>query len=258
MIYANQFHKRTYAGQLTSTRISFLGQQICLFQDRDTISKIWNSSALSSPLSIQIYTLKNFFGVADKALAAYSGGNQAIPTKGLSHHTHNLFLRGFAGRGLTPITNRFTQALYRNTGEFCRQEDQNEWTENADFQHFFEHFMNTSLLESVFSPLLLKLNPSFVHDLLKFDEQVPFLARAAPSILYPKPYRIRDRLCEQLTKWYAYAQENFDEDRDVNHEDGSDPFWGSQVARDHHALLSTVEEYDEHSRAAATLGLAFG
>lgn len=264
-----EFFRRatSYKGQFTSTRISFFGHQVYLFQDRESIKKIWKTPALSSPTCIQIYCLKYLFGLSKKGLAIYRAdrsGPHAKPHSGSSvpvnsridYRTHKEFLRALSGPGLNPTLQRYTAAFATYLDLLRLPCSATEWNSITDFQEFFFKIMGVSLIESLFGPSLLRLSPTFIDDLIEFDNNVPWLARGIPSFAMPKPYKIRSGLNNKIKKWHSYAQKNFDESSVTDDGDG-DLFWGSKLIRNRHAILHAAGQTD-NDIAASDLGLAFG
>lgn len=259
----------TYKGCFTSTKISFLGQQVYLFQDRETVKRIWKAPSLSSPLAIQIYSLKYLFGVSEKTLAIYrtdtSGPYQKpnpgsnIPSESrIDYISRRWFLRAFSGPGLIPTVTRFTNALEARLEEISQSGGlQHQWVEINDFREFVENSMGRSLVESIFGPSLLQINPNFVHDLIEFDGEVAWLSRGIPAFINPRPHRLRKNLCDQLKRWHAYARQQFHPSKISTDGDG-DPYWGSEFMRTRHAMLPEIGHHDDDALAATDLGVAFG
>ncbi|KAI0000712.1 hypothetical protein F4779DRAFT_622473 [Xylariaceae sp. FL0662B] len=258
----------SYKGKFTSVRLSFFGHDVYLFQDRETIKKIWKMPTLSSPMSIQIYCLKYLFGLSEQALTIYradrSGphcrpypGSNVNPENRIDYRTHHEFLRALMGPGLSPTLQRYMSAFTAHIDRLHLPDNiGNSWISMSDFQIFFHKTMGASLIEALLGPSLLRLNPTFVEDLIEFDRSVPWLARGVPSLVMPKLYRVRGRLCEQLKKWHVYARKQFNESSISDDGDG-DPFWGSRLIRNRHAILSAAGHHD-NDLAATDLGLAFG
>ncbi|KUJ19330.1 cytochrome P450 [Mollisia scopiformis] len=253
------------SGKLTSARICFLGSDIYLFQDRETVARIWKQPLLGSPIEVYSYTLKNFFGMHDRALSSYRQDNSGpftkpfpgtnVPSESrVDHITHKGFLRALSGPGLMPTTHRFMQGLERRFDDLHLS---TEWTQYPSIVEFFQDIVGGSLLQAIFGPTLLHLNPTFIQDLWQFDNNVPRLARGMPAFILPKPYRTRQRLRDQLKNWYAYAREHFDESLVQTDGDG-DPIWGSELMRYRQRTVLQVPNHDDESLASADLGLAWG
>ncbi|KAK8050929.1 hypothetical protein PG993_002314 [Apiospora rasikravindrae] len=254
-----------YYGKLTSSRISFLGFEIFVFQDRKTIARIWKQSTLSSPISMFVYVLKYFFGLPEKVVSVYRTDNSGpfpkryagstVPAQDrIDHITHHGFLRALSGPGLLPTTKRYMHALSARIDDRHFSED---WTEMKDFSSFFRDLVGSSLIECLFGPTMLHLNPSFMQDLWGFDMSVPWLARGVPSFLRPSAYTPRERCVGQLKRWYAYARERFDESL-VDADGDGDPFWGSNLMRYRQDNLLLVKNHDDDALARMDLGLAWG
>ncbi|KAI1074873.1 cytochrome P450 [Whalleya microplaca] len=255
----------SYRGRFTSVRLSFFGMRIYLFQDRETIKRIWKAPSLSSPMSIQIYTHRYFFGTPERTLATYiadnSGphekpypGSNVPPKNRIDHITHRGYLRALTGPGLSPTIRRFMDGLQTRVGQLAFA---GEWQDLEDFRSFFQNLMGGALLESLFGPELIRLNPNIVGDLLEFDANIPWLARGIPSFIKPAPYRLRSRLWSQFKRWKNYARKEFHESR-ISEDGDGDPFWGSGMNRWRHEILPQVGYHDDNALAAADLGLAFG
>lgn len=259
--------RRSYKGSFTSARLSFFSHDVYLFQDRDTIKNMWKMPTLSSPMSIQIYCLKYLFGLSEQALAIYRGDRSGPHTKPypgsnvkqanrVDYRTHREFLRALTGPGLAPTLQRYMATFTARIDRLHSSDTEISWRSMDDFQSFFHKTMGAALIEALLGPSLLRLNPTFVEDLIEFDNNVPWLARGIPSFIMPKPYSIRNRLREQLKTWHMYARQHFSESS-ISDEGDGDPFWGSELVRNRHAILNEVGHSDD-DLAATDLGLAFG
>ncbi|TVY80890.1 Cholesterol 7-alpha-monooxygenase [Lachnellula suecica] len=222
---------------LTSSRISFLGFDIYAFQDRQTVAKIWKQSTLSSPISMFIYVLKYFFGLPDSVVSVYraddSGpfpkpysGSNVLATDRIDHITHHGFLRALGGPGLLPTSRRYMNAL---AARMHNKNISSEWVEMADFSNLFQEMVGASLIECVYGPSMLRLNPKFMEDLWGFD----------------------------LKRWYTYAREHFD-DSHISSDGDGDPYWGSNLMRYRQEKLLAVKNHDDDALARMDLGLAWG
>ncbi|KUI58464.1 Cholesterol 7-alpha-monooxygenase [Cytospora mali] len=254
-----------YDSRLTSSRISFLGFEIYAFQERQTIAKIWKQPTLSSPISMFIYVLKYFFGLPERVVSVYRTDNSGpfpkpymgsnVPAEArIDHITHHGFLRGLGGPGLLPTTRRYMTVLVaRMEGKSLSR----EWTEMADFSKFFQDVVGSSLVECLYGPALLRLNPEFIQDLWGFDNSVPWLARGVPSWIKPSAYKHRQNCVDQLKRWYAYARAHFD-DSSIGPDGDGDPYWGSNLMRYRQEKLLAVKNHDDDALARMDLGLAWG
>jgi hypothetical protein len=209
--------------------------------------------------------MKYFFGVPEKTARLYrtdnSGpfrnpypGTTIDKEKRLHFLSHQEFKRALSGTGMAPTFLRFRTGLET---QMSQARISSEWTQQSDFQKFLRDLFASSLIESIYGPSLLRLNPTFVDDLCEFDHNIPFLARGVPSFLYRKPHQLRAKLKEQMKRWHDYARQNFNESAVYEDGDG-DPFWGSSFMRNRHAMFADVGNHDEEAVAALDIGLCFG
>ncbi len=234
-----------------------------MFQDKDTVKALCKQMTLGSPLPLAIYTFRYLFGVPEKALSIYKADNSGPfpkpypgtqPRNRVDYITHTGLLRGLTGPALIPTTRRFMNALTRRLRRLNLNED---WTLFDDAQTFFHTFAGSALIEAIFGPSLLLINPNFVRDLWRFDAHVPWLARGLPAFLRPEPCECRDTVKNQLKNWYSYARKNFKSSYIDGDEDG-DCFWGSGMVRNRQKELLQIENHDDDALAALDLGLAWG
>ncbi|KAI0188149.1 Pfs, NACHT and ankyrin domain protein [Xylaria flabelliformis] len=255
----------SYAGKLTSVRVVFFGWEIYTFQDRETVSRIWKQGSLASPIAIYQYVFKYFFGMSQSQIAVYRADDSGPCRKPhanskvadddrIDYMTLESFHQAFSGPALVPTTRRFMDALVSRVEELQITDD---WMEIPDLLDFFHHHIGASLIESIFGPTLLRLNPTFIDDMWAFDDNIPWLARAVPSWIMPGPYRIRERLVGQFKRWYAYAREHFHESCIYDDRDG-DPYWGSNLTRTRQNFLPKVKNHDDDMLARTDMGLVWG
>jgi hypothetical protein len=212
-----------------------------------------------------LYVLHYFFGLSESAQLVYRADNSgpfprpyagsAVPAKDrIDHITIHGFLQAFSGPGLQPTTRRYVNALA------TRLEARSipaEWMEMADLSTFFRDVVGTALVESIYGPGMLQVNPDFVHRLWEFDAAVPWLARAVPSFIKPSAHKPRQDCVDQVKRWYAYAREHFDPASIASDGDG-DPYWGSNLMRYRQENLLAVKGHDDDTLARLDLGLAWG
>ncbi|CAH0040783.1 unnamed protein product [Clonostachys rhizophaga] len=254
-----------YGGRLISSRISFLGFEIFAFQDRQTVAKVWKQTSLSSPISIFVYAMKYFFEIPENVLSVYRADTSGpfpkphrdtnIPPQArVDHITHYGFLQALSGPGWLPTTKRCMNALVSRLEDKGLSE---EWTEFEDMSEFFKEWVGASLIESLFGPSMLRINPTFVKNIWVFDEGIPWLARGVPSFLRPSIYKARRAAIAQIRNWYLYAREHFDESY-VSPDGDGDPFWGSWLMRYRQKNLLPAEKHNDEVLSKLDLGLAWG
>ncbi|TAQ84954.1 hypothetical protein B7494_g6726 [Chlorociboria aeruginascens] len=263
-----QFMNLCYQGKLTSTRISLLGSEIYIFQDRETIEKIMKHPSLASPMSIIIVTLRFLFGMPETGLVAYradDSGPLAKPFPGSSpnlapedrigHLLHQSFNRAFNGPGLGPTTQRFRKALRSNVEAMVIFNNSKDWVQVDDFFEVFGKMTIAALTQSVYGRLLLQLHPDIVDDLWAYDDALPWLARGIPRFLMPGPYRNRDTVRSKLRDWYMHARQDFRESQ-VDPDGDGDPVWGSRLVRDMQQVLHDERRtHDDNAMSSHDLAL---
>jgi len=212
-----------------------------------------------------VYVLKYFFGLSESVISVYRADDSGpfpkpyigsnVPTEDrIDHITHHGFLRALGGPGLLPTARRYMSAL---TARIEEKSFSTEWTELADLSKFFQDVVGSSLIECLYGPTMLRLNPEFMQDLWGFDVSVPWLARGLPYFIKPSAYKPRQRCVDQLKRWYVYARENFDESN-IGPDGDGDPFWGSSLMRYRQEKLLAVKNHDDDALARMDLGLAWG
>lgn len=131
-----------------------------------------------------------------------------------------------------------------------------DWTQMDDLNGVIKDLAGASVIEALFGPSMMALNPTFVQDLWSFDADLPWFARGIPPFLMPKAHKNRQNLIDQILRWYAYARENFHEEKIEENGDG-DPVWGSEMMRYRQKVLFQVTGRDDDAMARLDLGLAW-
>jgi hypothetical protein len=130
------------------------------------------------------------------------------------------------------------------------------WTEIDDLGALVKRLCGTAVIEAIFGKELLKINPDFVDNLWRLDNDLPWFARGLPSFVIPRAYRNRRGLVDQILRWYEYARQNFDESM-IDADGDGDPVWGSAMVRNRQDEIPRVANQDDESLATLDLGLAW-
>lgn len=223
-----------------------------------------NIIAVSQNVNLRVtkaygYALRHCFGMKKAAAAAYdrdtSGsrekailGSHVAANGRIGHATHANLAQGLLVDGLEPMTQRFQAALSRAL-EACEIGDEGKHYD--DLATFFEDVLGRAVLESVFGPLLLQTNPTFVRDLFEYDKTVMDLARRVPWILKPLPYRLRSLLIQSVKKWHAAATSTPEAERT------SQAGWGSSMLKSRYETLMELDSQDADSVASADFALVW-
>ncbi|KAJ2996335.1 hypothetical protein NUW58_g1007 [Xylaria curta] len=252
----------SYRGRLTSNRVTLMGQTYYSFQEPDTIEKLFKQSTLSSSIDMYGFVNSYLLGTSKTTMALYKADNsgpfpQPHPNSNVLPHnridwiTHHSTSRGLVGPGLQPTTSRFAKELRRRLQDLSITE---EWTEMSDFAQFYREIIGASALQSIVGPTMLRLHPTFVKDIFKFDSIFPTFALGLPYFMMPKSYRFRDSLVAQFKNWYRFAREHFDPSHIYDDGDG-DPYWGSAMMRDRQNSILGIDGHDDEALARVDLGL---
>jgi len=227
-----------------------------------------NITAVSQNVHLRVtraygYALRHCFGMSKAAAAAYdrdTSGSREKPIAGsrvgehgrIGHVTHANLAQGLLVDGLEPMTGRFHAALSQAL-EAC--EIGQDWKHYDDLAAFFEDVLGRAVLESVFGPLLLQTNPTFVRDLFEYDKTVMDLARRVPWFLKPLPYRLRGVLVESVKRWHAAASSS--SSSSVPEPDSSTAWagWGSSMLQARYEKLMQCDSQDADSVASANFAL---
>lgn len=244
--------------------MNLLGYSVCLFQDRETVRKLWKTPSLSSSISLYKFSMQYLFGARESLLSVLNADDsgpfpqpyrhsKVAPNARLHHTIHAGLARGLTGPALGPMTRRYVESVRRRVDSVQLTES---WTEFHDMGHFIKQICGSSVIEAVFGPTLLSLSPGFVEDLWKLDADLPVFSRGLPSFLAPGAYKNREGLIEQIQLWYGHARAHFDESM-IDKDGDGDPIWGSGMIRDRQRGLLQVLNQDDEGLATLDLGLAW-
>ncbi|CAD6447907.1 65795566-4059-423b-9ce8-6320b22c028f [Sclerotinia trifoliorum] len=172
----------------------------------------------------------------------------------VDHITHQGFHRALSGPGLIPTSRRYVSAL---TVRLDEKRFSTNWAEMEDFSNFFRDVVSSSLIEFLYGPTMIRLNPEFMKELWGFDASVPWLARGVPSFIKPSAYKPRENCVAQLKLWYSYARKHFTKSS-ISPDGDGDPYWGSNLMRYRQEKLLAVKNHDDDALARMDLGLAWG
>ncbi|KAI0455439.1 Pfs, NACHT and ankyrin domain protein [Xylaria acuta] len=253
-----------YKGKLTSNRIVVMGFTYYVFQDRETIIKLFKHKALASAIDMYEYSNNNILGCSKESSKVYRADNSGpfpqphpkssvLPHNRVDSITHALAFRGFTGPGMQPATRRFARDV---PFRLAAQGISTEWKEVPDFAQFFKESIGPSSIQCIFGPTLLRLHPTFVDDIFKFDKIMPQFTPGFPKFMLPEQHRFRDSIAEKLKSWYKYAREHFDPSMIEADGDG-DPIWGSAMIRNRQEHLLKADKHDDDVLAHLDLGLAW-
>ncbi|KAI1264777.1 Pfs, NACHT and ankyrin domain protein [Xylariaceae sp. FL1019] len=247
-----------------SVSIEIAGFTYFVFQDRETLIKLFKSKALASAIDMYEFSNNNILGCSKESSKVYRADtsgpmpqpdprSNVLPHNRVDSITHSLAFRGFTGPGMQPATRRFARDVPL---QLAAQGITTEWKEILDFAQFFRESIGPSSIQCIFGPTLLRLHPTFVKDIFEFDRIMPQFTAGMPRVLMPEQYKFRDSIAEKLKSWYVYAREHFDPSMIEADGDG-DPIWGSAMIRNRQEQLLKADAHDDDVLAHLDLGLAW-
>lgn len=251
-----------FSNRARPVRIPVFGMTIFHFQDRDTLKRIFKESQLASAMTAYKFSVKGALGTSNNAYLPYladdSGpfpkphpASHVLPHNRIDHITTSGFTLGLTGPGMLPTATRFAKDVTATLRELPISE---EWTEMDDLVQFCKDVVGSSTILSLLGPTMLRINPTFIEELWKFDSTLESFK--FPSFMIPKVIHNRELLVEQFKAWYKYARENFD-DSLISEDGDGDPVWGSSLIRHRQKTLLQVDGQDDDSLARVDLGLAW-
>ncbi|KAI1359198.1 Pfs, NACHT and ankyrin domain protein [Xylaria arbuscula] len=241
-----------------------MGFTCYVFQDRETLIKLFKHKALASAIDMYGYSNNNILGCSKESSKVYQADNSGpfpqphprsnvLPENRVDSITHALAFRGFTGPGMQPATRRFTRDVPLR---LAAQGISTEWKHMPDFAQFFKDSIGPSSIQCIFGPTILRLHPTFVEDIFKFDKIMPKFTPGFPRFMLPEQHRFRDSIAEKIKSWYKYAREHFDPSMIEADGDG-DPIWGSAMIRNRQEHLLKADKHDDDVLAHLDLGLAW-
>lgn len=240
-------------------RIPLLTDDLYLVHGAKNIAEAFRAKSLSVTWSMG-FVLRHCFGMSGHAASIYfkdtSGpgkkpnlGSKTKPSDRIYYKTHETLLDGLLRQGLAPMTDRLEVEMRVSISSLQISDD---WTNFPDLLKFYQLFLGTAVIKTVFGSTILSLNPDFVQDLWDFDEVVMSLAKRLPILFAPKAYWRRRKLLHSIKRWHTYARTHSAGYESVGDQDG-DPYWGCKMIRDRYEALCDSENQDHDSVAATDL-----
>ena len=254
-------HEVRHHVQKTSfARLNFLGQELYMVSGSEAIKAVFKSKYLESKPGIGI-AISRLFGGPKECTGFYLADDSGIhdqphpdskvkPEHRIFYLTHKTIHDFFAGPGLPNFCRRFQKNLNQQISDTGVNQD---WTEMPDLFAFLRDLMSRAAIEATLGPQLLRINPSFIQDLWKFDNSLPYLFRGLPSWLVPQAYAVRKRCLDTIKAWRKFAEENFD-DSCIEH-DGHDPYFGAPLMRWRNDYFSKIDALSGDAAASEDFGL---
>lgn len=249
-------------GKQSPFRVAAFRTNIYFAHGAENIISLFKNSSSTTGTPIQLFCLKNLFGMPPKALNIYASDNSGLnaqslpgsmvaPHNRVDHLTHVSLVKFTSGKGLLGFYSRWITAFKRYLDSL---EIENDWLEMPDLLDFFRDQFGAAATEAICGDILMKrVNPNFIRDLDEYDQSMPSLSKGFPSWMIPKAYAIRNKLLANIKEWHSIAREEFRESS--VHSDGDfDPYWGSEFIRSRQKLFESIDDFDYDAYAASDLG----
>lgn len=240
-------------------RIPLLTNDLYLVHGAKNIAEAFRATSLSVTWSMG-FVLVHCFGMSKQAADVYHKdttgarekpniGSKTEPPNRIYYKTHETLLEGLLRQGLVPMTDRLEVEMRASISTLRISDD---WTYFPDLKEFYEVFLGTTVIKTIFGSTLLSLNPDFVQDLWNIDGVVMTLAKRLPIIFAPRTYWLRRKLLLQVKRWHAYARARSAEHQNAEDQD-NDPHWGCKMIRDRYKTLRATQSQDDDSIASTDL-----
>ena len=122
-------------------------------------------------------------------------GSDPNPNDRISFMTHNNLVKGLLQDRLEPAAAQFMSYFAKSLEDEQRMHEMifgDRWRDETDLSRFFQLYIISSLIKTLFGGTLLEDNPDFLHKLWEYDEKVNKLIQRFPFFWVRKTYKIRD------------------------------------------------------------------
>lgn len=241
-------------------RLSLFSMDLYLVQGADNIKDVFKNSWVSTSTFLHQFSLRNAFGMSEKALEIYdkddSGGSHR-PYPGstvearnrVDYRSYQTISQFLGGNGLKSFWRRYQVNVTKRLKD---HEVGSQWEGWPDFLPFFETTISAALMDALCGEYLLKRSPNFLVDLWQLDRELDVLFRGTPKLFAPKVYATRERLLDAIKDWQSFAREYFLPS--FIDSSGDDPFWGSKFFRDRQGVFMDMDGMDYNAIASEDFG----
>ncbi|KAK8039690.1 cytochrome P450 [Apiospora rasikravindrae] len=175
-------------------------------------------------------------------------GTEDVPARQRLWYNYEHIYAEYLGKPqyMKPLIKRYDDNLQRVLSSYPLD----EWS-SVSVQKLCRDEVTRTLVNTLFGPRLMELNPDFVDRLWAFDEQVFQLVMGLPKWLNSKPAKAHDAYVDPIERWLEYASSGFDWDA-ADAEADWEPRFGGRAVRE---LYRWMKETDWRNEViAATLG----
>ncbi|CZT40844.1 uncharacterized protein RSE6_00508 [Rhynchosporium secalis] len=208
----------------------------------ESILAIFRGSRDLTTAPASILALENAFGSPVSTRHAYERDNTGIFTQPLQgtnplepHNrvfnlTHKTLHSHLSGTGLNELATRFLSCLEIEL--LSLDIGHEEWTAIPDFY--------TLIKKTV------------------FKASTTAMYKNLPRWMIPKSFQVRDKLITSITKWHAYAEENFDKNDEALQNGEWEELYGARLMRQRHEDFTGIDDFNDEAYAASDLGMIWG
>ncbi|CZS95559.1 related to cytochrome p450 7a1 [Rhynchosporium agropyri] len=255
-------------GPNVPVRIRVLNMKVHFITGSESILAIFRASRDLTTAPASILALENAFGSPVSTRHAYERDNTGIFTQPLEgtnllepHNrefnlTHKTLHSHLSGTGLNELATRFLSCL--ETELLALDIGHEEWTAIPDFYTLIKQTVFKESTTAMCGPNLFSLNPDFTDDFWEFDTHIGKLFKNLPRWMIPKSFQVRDKLITSITKWHAYAEENFDKNDEALQNGEWEELYGARLMRQRHEDFTGIDDFNDEAYAASDLGMIWG
>ncbi|KAK8037683.1 hypothetical protein PG991_001029 [Apiospora marii] len=235
-----------------------------VFRSVEHIKAVFRASKRTTNKSTTLFALHNLFGLPKEAKQFFQDDDSGLSLKPRSesrtapenriNYLINFNVKKYLSSDyLDALDHTNMKMLLRHLNTF---EVADDWIDFPDLHAFIQLVIMRPAIEALVGSELLKLCPSFIDDLMTFQQSVPSFLRLVPRWLIPRAYRARKRLLEAIKVWHEHAHGSYDCSRLDSEDPKWEPFFGFILmrARGHYTLDASMTP---DARATEDLGLIF-
>ncbi|KAF2653089.1 Pfs, NACHT and ankyrin domain protein, partial [Lophiostoma macrostomum CBS 122681] len=243
-------------------RVKVPMSEFFVIQGAENIKAMFRNSAACTSIPFVKFAVERGFGLPARAVKLYDlddsgGGHVPHPDSSVEarnrvdYRTHQSMSRFLIGEGGSPFWHRF--ADYATTG-LCELHRRigNGGEVQDDLMQLVGDEVMAPFLDAICGPHLLRLNPRFLEDFWEFDHHMPTLLKGIPRLFSLGAHACRTRALDAVKKWHNFARENYT--AAALSSDGDDPFWGTKLFRERHAMFLDMDGFDRDAVASEDLG----
>ncbi|KAH8693908.1 cytochrome P450 [Talaromyces proteolyticus] len=247
--------------------VQVAGRHLYLIFDAKLASQIYRRSDnfLFDPFNLMVFRTtggtKNDLEIAQNgARLVKTDPNVVVDGTHFMHGFHIMTKNHLSGEFLEELTRRFIETL-------CKEIDRNfpiskngkpEWR-TMDLCHLIKSLWTHASIEALMGTNIYTFWPEIDDWIWEFDSTFPMIIAQYPSLLFPKPYKVREEGIRKLIDWERMAREAEEEGK-IKSDDPNrlwDPYWGHAYSREASKFYAKFG-VSERGRAGNKMGIIWG